>query len=188
MAVTPKAQARGSSAAPRAASPAGRKQCTAGRTHMLQLTARCAARTAAAAARWSGAALSVGTTSAVWATEQRSALAAAWRTSAIASHRALGSFCGASPAVVASHDAGCCRTGDSEAAPAVSAALLFLAAQRAPGWRTSALSAASTGDAAPFAPAPLRAASVKRKRLKKMNRHKKRKLIKRERNKDRGKA
>jgi hypothetical protein len=28
---------------------------------------------------------------------------------------------------------------------------------------------------------------VKRKRLKKMNRHKKRKLIKRERNKDRGK-
>jgi predicted GIY-YIG superfamily endonuclease len=34
---------------------------------------------------------------------------------------------------------------------------------------------------------PLEAASVKRKRLKKMNRHKKRKLIKRERNKDRGK-
>jgi hypothetical protein len=33
---------------------------------------------------------------------------------------------------------------------------------------------------------PLQADSVKRKRVKKMNRHKKRKLIKRERNKNRG--
>jgi hypothetical protein len=74
----------------------------------------------------------------------------------------------------------------ADGASASSAAAQLLAAYWAQCREAPAPRALPVPQASPYATAPMEAASVKRKRVKKMNRHKKRKLIKRERNKDRG--